>query len=107
MREEASHCFVLPSHLWPLPHTVGSVDRPGSLRCRYFTLRHDTHDTHDSPQVMPQLLMELGLGLDTAEGGLDWGSLYIFTCSKSCSIQGYVREEIQLRNFERTNLPGT
>ena len=56
---------------------------------------------------MPQLLMELGLGLDIAEGGLDWGSLYIFTCSKSCSIQGYVREEIQLRNFERTNLPGT
>jgi len=58
-------------------------------------------------QVMPQLLSKLGLGLDPTEGGVDWGSLYIYTCSKSCHIIGYVEEEVQLLNFERSNLPGT
>ena len=54
---------------------------------------------------MPQLLNELHLGLDT-DAGVDWGSLYIFTCDKSCYVEGYVREEVQLVNFEMTNLPG-
>lgn len=58
-------------------------------------------------QVMPQLLSALGLGLEPTDGGLDWASLYIYTCSKSCEITGYVKEEIQLRNFERSNLPGS
>ena len=58
-------------------------------------------------QVMPQLLTELGLGLDTCEG-LDWGSLYIYTCQESCRIaRGYVLEHVQIRNFDKTNLPGT
>jgi len=57
-------------------------------------------------QVMPQLLSELQLGLE-AEGGVDWGSLYIFTCDKSCKIEGYIKEQVQLVHFEMTNLPGT
>jgi len=57
-------------------------------------------------QVMPQLLSEIQLGLE-ADGGVDWGSLYVFTCDKSCQVEGYVREEVQLLNFEMTNLPGT
>jgi len=55
-------------------------------------------------QVMPQLLSELKLGLD-ADDGLDWGSLYVFTCDKSCETNGYAFEHVQLTNFETTNLP--
>ena len=57
-------------------------------------------------QVMPQLLCELGLGLE-AEAGLDWGSLYLFTCDASCPAPGYTREVLYLRQFELSNLPGT
>ena len=58
-------------------------------------------------QVMPQLLTELGLGLDTCQG-LDWGSLYVYTCEASCPIAGgYYREHVQIRNFDNTNLPLT
>ena len=58
-------------------------------------------------QVMPQLLTELRLGLDDCPG-LDWGSLYVYTCQASCPIaRGYVREHVQIRNFDNTNLPGT
>merc|ERR1712142_96107 len=57
-------------------------------------------------QVMPQLLSELQLGLE-ADAGMDWGSLYIFTCDKSCQIEGYTKEQVQLVQFEMTNLPGT
>jgi len=59
-------------------------------------------------QVMPQLLTELGLGLDETNDGLDWGSLYVFTCMASCHIsKGYFSEHVQIRNFDQTNLPGT
>ena len=58
-------------------------------------------------QVMPQLLTELGLGLDTCQG-LDWGSLYVYTCQASCPIpRGYYQEHVQIRNFDDTNLPLT
>jgi len=57
-------------------------------------------------QVMPQLLCELGLGLE-AGAGLDWGSLYLFTCDASCSAPGYTKEVLYLRQFELSNLPGT
>ena len=55
---------------------------------------------------MPQLLCELGLGLE-AGAGLDWGSLYLFTCDASCSAPGYTKEVLYLRQFELSNLPGT
>jgi len=57
-------------------------------------------------QVMPQLLNELHLGLD-ADVGVDWGSLYVFTCDQSCNHTGYIQEEVQLIDFEATNIPGT
>merc|ERR1719320_1932104 len=55
-------------------------------------------------QVMPQLLFELKLGLD-ADSCLDWGSIYIYSCSSSCDVEGYVKEYFQLRQFSRINLP--
>ena len=55
---------------------------------------------------MPQLLSELQLGLE-AEDGVDWGSLYVFTCDKSCQVDGYSEEQVQVVNFEMSNLPGT
>ena len=60
-------------------------------------------------QVMPQLLSELKLGSDTcAREGLDWASLYVYTCDSSCHVeQGYVREHVQLLNYNLTNLPET
>ncbi len=33
-------------------------------------------------QVTPQLLSIVSLGTDLEVGGLDWGSLYIYTCDK-------------------------
>jgi len=57
-------------------------------------------------QVMPQLLFELKLGLD-ADSCLDWGSIYIYSCSSSCDVEGYVKEYFQLRQFSRINLPAT
>merc|ERR1719318_976819 len=57
-------------------------------------------------QVMPQLLFELKLGLD-ADSCLDWGSIYIYSCSSSCDVEGYVKECFQLRQFSRINLPAT
>jgi len=57
-------------------------------------------------QVMPQLLFELKLGLD-ADSCLDWGSIYIYSCSASCEAEGYTKEFIQLRQFSRINLPAT
>ena len=62
--------------------------------------------TSPTCQVMPQLLSEIQLGLE-ADGGVDWGSLYVFTCDKSCKVDGYIREQVQLVNFEMTNIPGT
>jgi len=57
-------------------------------------------------QVMPQLLSLLGLGSDPlAEGGVDWGSIYVFTCDRSCEIEGYQPEVAILLNFDPTNLP--
>jgi len=57
-------------------------------------------------QVMPQLLFELKLGLD-ADSCLDWGSIYIYSCSASCEAEGYTKEFMQLRQFSRMNLPAT
>jgi len=57
-------------------------------------------------QVMPQLLFELKLGLD-ADSCLDWGSIYIYSCSASCEAEGYTKEFTQLRQFSRMNLPAT
>jgi len=57
-------------------------------------------------QVMPQLLFELKLGLD-ADSCLDWGSIYISSCSASCEAEGYTKEFVQLRQFSRMNLPAT
>jgi len=60
-------------------------------------------------QVMPQLLSELKLGSDTCEvGGVDWGSLHVYTCDQSCHVtEGYVAEYVQLQQFELSNIPGT
>jgi len=55
-------------------------------------------------QIMPQMLNLLGLGTDV-EGGVDWGSIYIYTCSRSCEIEGYVEEEAHVLHFDSTNLP--
>jgi len=69
--------------------------------------RHCGADTTFEFQVMPQLLTELGLGLETCDG-LDWGSLYVFTCQASCHIaRGYREEYVQISNFDKTNIPGT
>eukprot|EP00088_Acartia_fossae_P048159 TRINITY_DN5247_c0_g1_i1.p1 TRINITY_DN5247_c0_g1~~TRINITY_DN5247_c0_g1_i1.p1 ORF type:complete len:359 (+),score=42.81 TRINITY_DN5247_c0_g1_i1:37-1113(+) len=55
-------------------------------------------------QIMPQLLNILGLGTDI-EGGVDWASIYIFTCSRSCGIEGYVEESWTVLNFDASDLP--
>jgi len=53
-------------------------------------------------QIMPQLLSVLGLGLDD---GIDWGSIYVYTCSRSCDITGYRAEASTILHFDNTNLP--
>lgn len=53
-------------------------------------------------QVMPQLLSLLHLGTEL-ESSLDWGSLYIFTCDKSCALEGYAEEVCQLLHFDANN----
>ena len=57
--------------------------------------------------VMPQLLSELGLSDTCDNGGLDWGSVHVYTCDRSCSLQGYVAEHVAVQNFELSNIPGT
>jgi len=55
-------------------------------------------------QVTPQLLSitELGSSIDH---GVDWGSVYVFTCSLDCYTEGYVQEHVQILNFDQTSLP--
>merc|ERR1719495_1325888 len=56
-------------------------------------------------QVMPQIL-NLLLTESTMENCIDWGSIYVFTCSKSCKIDGYKREEAFVLNFDSSsNIP--
>lgn len=57
-------------------------------------------------QIMPQILSELKLGMDLVDAGLDWGSIYVFTCDRSCAVEEYVREETVVVNFLKTNIPG-
>jgi len=59
-------------------------------------------------QVMPQLLSEMNLGSDSYEGGLDWGSIHVFTCDQSCHVEeGYVQEHFILQQFDVTSIPGS
>ncbi|KAG4071034.1 hypothetical protein HA402_001471 [Bradysia odoriphaga] len=37
-------------------------------------------------QIMPQMLNHL------KDIGLDWGVMNVYTCEKSCSSSGYIRE---------------
>jgi pre-rRNA-processing protein TSR4 len=55
-------------------------------------------------QIMPQLLSLLELGTDV-EGGVDWGSIYIYTCSRSCLVEGYAEEGSHILSFDHTNIP--
>ena len=56
---------------------------------------------------MPQLLSELGLSDTCDNGGLDWGSVHVYTCDNSCSVKGYVTEHVSVQDFELSNIPGT
>jgi len=55
-------------------------------------------------QVMPQILSIIGLGSEI-QGGVDWGSIYVYTCNRDCEIEGYVQEFGAILNFDNTNLP--
>ena len=59
-------------------------------------------------QVMPQLLTELRLGDTCQAGGVDWGSLHVYTCDASCHVaRGYVAEHAAIQNYDQTNIPGS
>merc|ERR1712126_630537 len=92
MTDEETRCCVVPRPSLPRP-PCGAC---GGQRTFEF-------------QVMPQLLSELKLGSDTCEvGGVDWGSLHVYTCDQSCHVtEGYVAEYVQLQQFELSNIPGT
>ncbi|XP_023327260.1 programmed cell death protein 2 isoform X2 [Eurytemora carolleeae] len=94
------------------PHQIVRYDRDGSpLLCSYsgsnFTPGQCSACSSDLSfefQIMPQVLSLLNLGSDL-EGGLDFGSIYIYTCSRSCSTEGYVLEQSQILDFDQTNIP--
>ena len=46
-------------------------------------------------KILPQLLYYLAVEKTTAEDSIDWGTLLIYSCSKSCSLttDGSVKEE--------------
>ena len=46
-----------------------------------------------SRQIMPHALNLLKNDL------LDWGTLAVYTCSKSCDTEGYVREFVYRQDF--------
>ncbi|KAF8771858.1 programmed cell death protein 2-like [Argiope bruennichi] len=50
-------------------------------------------------QVMPQLLNYLSL--DSVQDSVDWGTLAVYTCSKSCDegVKGYVKEFVWKQDF--------
>lgn len=92
------------------PHQILRYDRDGvPLLCSYSrqgTLAADpcscgAHRSFEF-QILPQLLSVLDLGLDD---GIDWGSIYVFTCSRSCDITGYREESAVILHFDNTNLP--
>eukprot|EP00054_Salpingoeca_dolichothecata_P023867 m.160708 g.160708 ORF g.160708 m.160708 type:complete len:349 (+) comp24829_c0_seq26:3-1049(+) len=45
-------------------------------------------------QIMPQVLNHLKLNESIQSHSFDWGVLAVYTCEKSCDIQGYVPEVI-------------
>ncbi|CAL1280398.1 unnamed protein product [Larinioides sclopetarius] len=50
-------------------------------------------------QIMPQLLNYLSL--DSVQDSIDWGTLAVYTCSKSCEkgMEGYVKEFVWKQDF--------
>ena len=56
----------------------------------------------------PQLLTELRLGDTCQAGGVDWGSLHVYTCDASCHVaRGYVAEHAAIQNYDLINIPGS
>ncbi|XP_067938782.1 programmed cell death protein 2-like isoform X2 [Watersipora subatra] len=53
-------------------------------------------------QVMSQCLSYLNV--DTSVNSLDWGTLIIYTCKKSCQIQGYAPEYVWKQDFSNKDL---
>ncbi|GBN32041.1 hypothetical protein AVEN_221815-1, partial [Araneus ventricosus] len=49
--------------------------------------------------VMPQLLNYLSL--DSVQDSIDWGTLAVYTCSKSCEkgVEAYVKEFVWKQDF--------
>ena len=57
-------------------------------------------------KVMPQLLNHMQV--DSFEESVDWGTLAIYTCSKSCGDgSSYVTEFLWKQNFADTGIPTT
>lgn len=58
-------------------------------------------------QIMPQLINHLQID-DTQADSIDWGTLLIYSCPKSCSIQGkrtYADEILIRQNFSSIGVP--
>jgi len=81
---------LLCSYSTPLP-APSSCSSCGSTRSLEF-------------QIMPQLLSVMGLGSEV-EGGVDWGSIYVYTCDRSCDIEGYAEEEWAILHFDEDTIP--
>lgn len=57
-------------------------------------------------KVMPQLLNHMQV--DSFEESVDWGTLAIYTCAKSCGDgSSYVTEFLWKQNFADTGIPTT
>lgn len=44
------------------------------------------------------------LHVDVAVDSLDWGTLLVYTCKKSCKIEGYVPEFVWKQDFSSKDL---
>jgi len=44
------------------------------------------------------------LHMTNVKDGLDWGTLLVYTCGKSCEIQGYAAEFVWKQDFSSKDL---